>query len=52
MGLSAFLRQDMYDPNRWSCSAIGCTNRDTKESKDKTYKVLSNTGENRREDYV
>ena len=38
--------------NRWSCSAIGCTNRDTKETKDKTYKVLSNTGENRREDYV
>ena len=34
----------------WSCSAIGYTNRDTKEAKDKRYKVLSNTGENRRED--
>ena len=32
--------------------AHGCTNRDTKESKDKTYKMLSNTGENRREDCV
>ena len=34
----------------WSCTAIGCTNKDTKETKDKRYKVLSNTGENRRED--
>ena len=29
----------------WSCLAIGCTNRDTKETKDNRYKVLSNTGE-------
>ena len=34
----------------WSCSAIGCTNRNTKEIKDERHKVLSNTGENRRED--
>ena len=24
----------------WSCSAIGCTNKDMKETKDKRYKVL------------
>ena len=34
----------------WSCSEIGCTNGDTKETKDKRHKALSNTGENRRED--
>ena len=34
----------------WSCTEIGCTNKDTKETKDKRYKVLSNAGENRGED--
>ena len=33
-----------------SCSTISCTNRDMKETKNKRYKVFSNTGENRRED--
>ena len=32
-----------------SCLAIGCTNKGMKETKDK---ILSNTGENRREDLV
>ena len=34
----------------WSCSAIGYTNKDMKDTKDKRYKVLFNTGENRKED--
>ena len=34
----------------WSCLGIGFINGDTKETKDKRYKVLFKMGENRRED--